>query len=149
MTACELNIPTISWEKKVSEVPAVAATISGVLFPFDVSVATDATHRLESENKLVALVASDIVNLEIFEGRLVEMVGFMKPEGKRNVFWVHSLDLKENLDDLIDESDLFQSLNQLLGSCSIKGDIRQEGRTFTIKQFSRKGDNQCYFNFTW
>lgn len=49
----------------------------------------------------------------------------------------------------IDESDLFQSLNQLIGSCSIKGDIRQEGRTFTIKQFSRRGDNQCYFNFTW
>ncbi|PID70266.1 hypothetical protein CSB37_02675 [bacterium DOLZORAL124_38_8] len=101
------QMPKIIWEQTSDEVPTVATTISGVLFPFDVSVATKATHRLEKDNKLVALVASDVVNLEIFEGRNVDLTGFSKSEGKRNVFWVHSIDLKEDLDHLVADEELF------------------------------------------
>ena len=53
-------------------------TLEGEVFPFSVSVSTRATHRLESNNRLVALLASEIVRLEDFEGQEVEMDGVRK-----------------------------------------------------------------------
>ncbi|MBT6831839.1 hypothetical protein HN954_03575 [bacterium] len=64
-------------------------TLSGEIFPFDISVSTRATHRLEKDEKLVALLASDIVRLEDFEGRDVELDGVFRTEKMREIFWVY------------------------------------------------------------
>ena len=83
-----------------SQIPAKKIeTLYGEVFPFSVSVATKATHRLENDNKLVALLASDIVQLDEFEGRVVEVDGFYRKEKMRPIFWVEAIrvkDLNEN-----------------------------------------------------
>ncbi|MCF7846929.1 MAG: hypothetical protein K9M51_02710 [Candidatus Gracilibacteria bacterium] len=63
-------------------------TLTGEIFPFDVSVSTRATHRLEKNQKLVALLASDIVRLDDFVGREVELDGVFRTEKMREIFWV-------------------------------------------------------------
>ena len=70
-------------------------TIFGEIFPFSVSVSTKASHRLENNNKLVALLASKIVNLEDFEGRKVELDGFYRKEKMRPIFWVEAIRVKD------------------------------------------------------
>ncbi|NJP03796.1 hypothetical protein HC823_00765 [Candidatus Gracilibacteria bacterium] len=69
-------------------------SISGEIFPFDLSVSTRATHRLEADRKLVALLASDIVRLEDFEGKEVELEGVYRKEKMREIFWVHKIRVK-------------------------------------------------------
>ena len=68
-------------------------TLFGEVFPFSVSVATSATHRLEKNNKLVAYLASEIVPLKQFEGQEVEMDGFFQKEKMREIFWVEGVRL--------------------------------------------------------
>ncbi len=70
-------------------------TLYGEIFPFSVSVSTRATHRLEKDNKLVALLASDIVRLEEFEGRMVEVDGVFRKEKMRPIFWVEAIRVKD------------------------------------------------------
>lgn len=81
-------------------------TLEGEIFPFSVSVATRATHRLEKEGKLVAYLASDVVRLDDFVGRNVEVDGVKRTEKMREIFWVESIRLldvqevhKEELED--------------------------------------------------
>ncbi len=69
-------------------------TLSGEVFPFDLSVSTRATHRLEANRKLVGLLASDIVRLEDFEGKEVEVEGVYRKEKMREIFWVHKIRVK-------------------------------------------------------
>ena len=73
------------------------ATISGEIFPFALSVSTQATHRLEADRKLVALLASDIVRLEDFEGKDVELEGVYRKEKMREIFWVQKIRIKNVL----------------------------------------------------
>ncbi len=83
-------------------------TISGEIFPFSVSVATNATHRLEKEGKLVSYIASEIVRLADFEGRRVEMEGITRQEKMREIFWVESvklLDIEEQKEAGEDQPD--------------------------------------------
>ncbi len=68
-------------------------TLSGEVFPFSVSVATNATHRLESNNKLVAYLASEIVELKEFEGQEVEVDGVLRSEKMREILWVDAVRL--------------------------------------------------------
>lgn len=68
-------------------------TLEGEIFPFSVSVATRASHRLEKEGKLVAYLASDIVRLDDFVGRNVEVDGVMRTEKMREIFFVESIRL--------------------------------------------------------
>ncbi|MCF7830443.1 hypothetical protein K9M41_00385 [Candidatus Gracilibacteria bacterium] len=70
-------------------------TLVGEVFPFSVSVSTRATHRLENNEKLVAYLASKIVNLEDFEGRRVEIDGIRRTEKMREIFWVEEIRLKD------------------------------------------------------
>ena len=65
--------------------------LEGVVYPFSVSVSTNATHRLEADNKLVAYLASHIVRLEDFEGREVEVEGVKRDEKMREIFWVERI----------------------------------------------------------
>lgn len=77
-------------------------TIEGTIYPFSVSVKTSATHRLEKDNRLVAFLASNIVRLEDFEGRKVQLDGTMRTEKMREIFWVEAIRLQEviSLDEL-------------------------------------------------
>ncbi len=68
-------------------------TLSGEIFPFSVSVATRVTHRLESNGKLAAFLASDIVRLDDFEGQRVEVDGVRRKEKMREIFWVSAIRL--------------------------------------------------------
>ena len=70
-------------------------TLSGEVFPFSVSVATRVTHRLEDNGKLVAFLASDIVRLDDFEGRRVEVDGVRRKEKMREIFWVSAIRLMD------------------------------------------------------
>lgn len=70
-------------------------TISGKIFPFSVSVSTRATHRLEESGKLQAYLASKVVRLEDFEGRIVEVDGVFRTEKMRPIFWVEKIRLKD------------------------------------------------------
>ncbi len=69
-------------------------TIHGDLFPFAVSVSTRATHRLERDEKLVGYLTSDLVRLEDFEGRPVELDGVWRTEKMREIFWVEAVRLQ-------------------------------------------------------
>ena len=66
-------------------------TVSGEIFPFSVSVSTRATHRLEKDGKLVAYLASEVVNLAEFERAEVELEGVMRNEKMREILWVHGI----------------------------------------------------------
>ena len=68
-------------------------TLVGEVLPFDLSVSTRATHRLERDEKLVALLASDIVPLEKFEGQDVSVSGVYRTEKMREIFIVDELHL--------------------------------------------------------
>ena len=70
-------------------------TLTGEVFPFSVSVATSATHRLEKNNKLVSYLASEIAPLSEFEGQEVEIDGFFKKEKMREIFWVEAVRLMD------------------------------------------------------
>ena len=80
-------------------------TLVGEILPFDLSVSTRATHRLERDEKLVALLASDIVPLEKFEGQEVSVSGVYRTEKMREIFIVDELHLLS--DELVsDETEL-------------------------------------------
>lgn len=68
-------------------------TLVGEVLPFDLSVSTLATHRLERDEKLVALLASDIVMLPEFEGQEVSVTGVYRTEKMREIFIVDELHL--------------------------------------------------------
>jgi len=68
-------------------------TLVGEILPFDLSVATRATHRLERDEKLVALLASEIVSLVEFEGQEVSVTGIRRTEKMRELFIVDELHL--------------------------------------------------------
>jgi len=70
-------------------------TLEGRVFPFSVSVSTQATHRLEKDGKLEAYLASKIVHLEDFEGREVSVEGVRRAAKMREVFWVESIKVKD------------------------------------------------------
>ena len=94
LSACTL--PKIEREDPFAKIPAEKTeTLYGEIFPFSVSVATKATHRLEKDNKLVALLASDIVQLDEFEGRIVEVDGVFRKEKMRPIFWVEAIRVKD------------------------------------------------------
>jgi len=95
-----------------TQIPAEKVeTIYGEIFPFSVSVSTKATHRLENENKLVSLIASDIVRLEEFEGRIVEVDGVYKKEKMRPIFWVEAIRVKNLGSNPAKLSNRFESTN--------------------------------------
>ncbi len=80
-------------------------TLEGEIFPFSVSVSTRATHRLENEGKLMAYMASDIVRLDDFVGRDVEVDGVMRTEKMREIFWVEAirlLDVEDQAEQVVD-----------------------------------------------
>lgn len=70
-------------------------TLQGTIYPFSVSVSTRATHRLEKDNHLVSFLASNIIRLEDFEGRKVEVDGVRRTEKMREIFWVEAIRLEE------------------------------------------------------
>ncbi len=81
-------------------------TLRGEIFPFSVSISTRATHRLEKDEKLVAYIASDIVRLDDFLGREVEVDGVMRTEKMREIFWVEAirlLDLEDQEEQVADQ----------------------------------------------
>ncbi len=69
-------------------------TLQGEIFPFSVSVSTRATHRLEKDGRLVAFLASDIVQLDDFVGQEVEVDGVRRSEKMRETFWVEAIRLQ-------------------------------------------------------
>ncbi len=85
-------------------------TIEGRIFPFSVSVSTQSTHRLEKDEKLVAYLASNIVRLEDFEGREVEVEGVRRQAKMREVFWVESIRV-QNIDrgESVPQDSFFQT----------------------------------------
>ena len=82
-------------------------TIEGRVFPFSVSVSTQATHRLEKDGKLEAYLASKIVHLEDFEGREVSVEGVRRNAKMREVFWVESIKVKDVKRGVEGPKDLF------------------------------------------
>ncbi len=72
-------------------------TLRGKIFPFSVSISTQATHRLEKDEKLQGYLASNIIRLEDFEGRDVEVDGFWRKSKMKNVFWVEGIRLKDSV----------------------------------------------------
>lgn len=68
-------------------------TLIGEVLPFDLSVSTLATHRLERDEKLVVLMASEIVPLTEFEGQEVSVTGVYRTEKMREIFIVDELHL--------------------------------------------------------
>ena len=72
-------------------------TLRGEIFPFSVSVSTQATHRLERNEKLQGYLASKIIRLDDFEGRDVEVDGFWRKAKMKQVFWVEAIRLKDSL----------------------------------------------------
>lgn len=71
-------------------------TLQGEVFPFSVSIPTRTTHRLEKDGKLVAFLASDIVRLDDFEEREVEVRGVFRNEKMRQIFWVEGIKLLDS-----------------------------------------------------
>jgi len=90
LVGCELQLPTADPFEREEQ---VLQTIEGEVFSFDISVATQATHRLEKEGRLVALLASDIIPLQKFENREVKLQGTYKTEKMREIFWVEGIEL--------------------------------------------------------
>ncbi len=99
ITSCTQNDPFAPFQEEPRE------TLVGEVLPFDLSVATRATHRLERDEKLIALLASEIVPLEEFEGQEVSVTGVRRSEKMRELFIVDELHLLS--DELAkDEDDL-------------------------------------------
>jgi len=92
LTACVIPSEEDPFERIPEE---KIITISGEVFPFDVAVATSATHRVERDGKLVAYVASDVVLLNSFEGEEVEFDGFIRQEKMREIFWVQKVRIQK------------------------------------------------------
>ena len=74
--------------------------LEGEIFPFSVSVATRATHRLEKDGKLQTYLASDVVQLGDFEGVDVMVEGVVRNEKMREILWVQSIKIAESEDKL-------------------------------------------------
>ncbi len=72
-------------------------TLRGKIFPFSVSISTQATHRLERDEKLEGYLASNIIRLDDFEGRDVEVDGFWRKSKMKKVFWVEGIRLKDSV----------------------------------------------------
>jgi hypothetical protein len=69
-------------------------TLEGEIFPFDVSVSTKATHRLENNGSLAALLTSDIVRLDVFERKKVSVTGVKRTEKMREILVVEKVELQ-------------------------------------------------------
>lgn len=108
LTACMLPEKTDPFSKIPEE---KTETLYGEIFPFSVSVSTRATHRLEDDNKLVSLLASDIVQLREFEGRKVEVDGVYRKEKMRPIFWVESIRVKDLGENSAKSTSRFESEN--------------------------------------
>lgn len=107
LTACMLPKSEDPFERLPEE---NLETIAGKLFPFSVSVATRATHRLEQDGKLVGYLASDLVQLAEFEGQEVILEGVWRNEKMRQIFWVEGIkvaSLMENEDPENEEPQRF------------------------------------------
>lgn len=78
-------------------------TVVGEILPFGVAVSTRATHRLEHDNKLVVLLASDVANLDDFVHQEVSVTGLRQTEKMREIFWVEEVHL---LDEMMAEDEL-------------------------------------------
>jgi hypothetical protein len=101
LTACVLPEENDPFERLPEE---KTETLSGELFPFSVSIATRATHRLEKDGKLQGYLASDIVRLEAFEGREVEVEGVFRAERMRPIFWVEKISVQNLGEDMEGET---------------------------------------------
>lgn len=99
LTACVLPEKNDPFERLPEETTEI---LSGELFPFSVSISTRATHRLEADGKLQGYLASDIVQLDAFEGREVEVEGVFRAEKMRPIFWVEKISVK-NLPEKVSE----------------------------------------------
>lgn len=92
------TLSACSWQK--SEDPFAIqpederVILEGEIFPFDVSVSTKATHRLENNGSLAALLTSDIVKLEIFERKKVAVTGVKRTEKMREILVVEKIELQ-------------------------------------------------------
>lgn len=108
LTACVWPQNEDPFERLPSE---PVETIDGIVFPFSVSVSTRATHRLEKDEKLQAYMASDILRLEDFEGREVEVDGIFRNEKMRQIFWVEAIRLTDTQDPIEDpiEDNVFET----------------------------------------
>ncbi len=80
-------------------------TLKGEIFPFSVSVSTSATHRLESDGRLGAYLASDIVDLKEFEGQSVEIEGVWHKEKMREIFRVEAVRLQNSEEEEEEETE--------------------------------------------
>ncbi|HEY5713981.1 MAG TPA: hypothetical protein VIT68_01385 [Candidatus Gracilibacteria bacterium] len=74
-------------------------TLEGEIFPFSVSVATRATHRLEKDNRLQMYLASDLVRLSDFEGFQVIVEGIIRKEKMREILWVQNIKIPQDGED--------------------------------------------------
>ncbi len=92
LSACVLPEKNDPFERLPKE---EVETLSGEIFPFSVSVSTKITHRLEANNRLVAYLTSDIVRLNDFVGRKVEIDGVRRKEKMREIFWVEAVRVKD------------------------------------------------------
>ena len=85
LVACQ---STADEESTETGPPERIETIRGTIFPFSVSIATKATHRLEYDGSLVAYLASQDLELSRLEGLEVELDGAYRLEDLRQLFWV-------------------------------------------------------------
>ena len=76
-------------------------TIQGKIFPFDIAI-SKATHRAEKDDKLVAYLFSDVLDLDKLIGIDLEMDGFFKLEDKQQIFWVKTARPISNQDEATD-----------------------------------------------
>ncbi|MDH3324289.1 MAG: hypothetical protein OEL89_01480, partial [Candidatus Peregrinibacteria bacterium] len=101
LSACVLPEKNDPFERLPEEKTEI---IAGEIFPFSVSVSTRATHRLEKDDRLVSYIASDIVLLDDFVGRKVELEGIRRKEKMREIFWVEKIkltDLEEEIGNIV------------------------------------------------
>lgn len=71
-------------------------TLDGEIYPFSVSISTRATHRLANiDGKLIAYLYSDIVDLQSFENRVVEVDGYWRREQMQEIFFVEAIRLQD------------------------------------------------------
>lgn len=85
--------------------------LEGIVRPIGVTIYQEGTHRLESNNKLLVLLASDAVNLEEFENREVTVTGVVKDtvEGSQKIMTVHTI---KALESVASEKKVFNEIGQ-------------------------------------
>lgn len=82
-------------------------TLDGEIYPFSVSISTRATHRLANiDGKLIAYLYSEIVDLESFENRIVEVDGYWQRENMQEVFYVEAIRLQNTSLEEVEEEPL-------------------------------------------